>query len=388
MTGQGTFASADATSHGTGAAARSMRNGGHNEDGRGEGPLQRADRNMLELLQELRVAQTGVQILFAFLLSLAFTERFASIDATQRWTYVVTLLLSVVTAGLLVAPAAVHRVTFRRGLKAETVQAGHRLFTAGLATLAFTLIGAVLLVLDVAIGRAFAMPAAMGVAAVLLGLWFVLPLPLLRRARAEDDEGEGPPPGDRDGEGPSPTARGTAAGVRLTHGSPGPTRARAPVSSWLCCVPTEGWRVLDGLGRGDPATGSLHAGGLRLHAGGPGASLLRATLGLRTGLRAAVDVPTPAAFLAATGLDELLEVLEVALHPVLDDPQRVARLLDEPLGLVVELERHAGRGVVEPVKGHHTGLVGAVLGLPGHPLVRMLLGDLGVELTRRHRRSG
>jgi multisubunit Na+/H+ antiporter MnhE subunit len=91
---------------------------------------------MNELLQELRVAQTGVQILFAFLLTLAFQPRFADITEAQRWTYVVTLLLSVVTAGLLVAPVAVHRATFQRGLKMETVLLGHRLFTAGLAMLA------------------------------------------------------------------------------------------------------------------------------------------------------------------------------------------------------------------------------------------------------------
>jgi Family of unknown function (DUF6328) len=164
---------------------------------RSEGPLERADRNMSELLQELRVAQTGVQILFAFLLALSFQPRFAEIDEVQRWTYVSTLLLSVVTAGLLVAPAAVHRVTFRRGVKIETVQLGHRLFSAGLAALALTLAGAVLLVLDVAVGRWFAIPVAVGAAALLMGLWFLLPLPLLRHARAEPDEGEGPPPGDR-----------------------------------------------------------------------------------------------------------------------------------------------------------------------------------------------
>src|ERR687893_1514953 len=129
---------------------------GGRADGRGEGPLQRADRNMIELLQELRVAQTGVQILFAFLLTLSFTERFGSINEVQRWTYVVTLLCSVLTAGLLVAPAAVHRVTFRRGLKAETVQLGHRLFGIGLATLVVTLVGCVLLVLDIVVGRSFA----------------------------------------------------------------------------------------------------------------------------------------------------------------------------------------------------------------------------------------
>lgn len=168
-----------------------------NNADRPEGPLERADRNMSELLQELRVAQTGVQILFAFLLTLVFQPRFADIDEIQRWTYVITLMLSVVTAGLLVAPAAAHRVTFRRGVKIETVQLGHRLFTAGLATLAFTLTGGVLLVLDVSVGRWFAVPTAVVVLLVLLGLWFLLPLPLLRHARAESDEGMGPPPGNR-----------------------------------------------------------------------------------------------------------------------------------------------------------------------------------------------
>src|ERR687889_1089442 len=104
---------------------------GSRADGRGEGPLQRADRNMIEMLQELRVAQTGIQILFAFLLSLSFTERFGRIDEVQRWTYVVTLLLTALTTGLLVAPAAVHRILFGRGVKADVVRIGQRLFGAG-----------------------------------------------------------------------------------------------------------------------------------------------------------------------------------------------------------------------------------------------------------------
>ncbi|GAA5143033.1 DUF6328 family protein [Pseudonocardia adelaidensis] len=180
-------------------------------DGRGEGRLQRADRNMIELLQELRVAQTGVQILFAFLLTLSFTERFGSIDEVQRWTYVVTLLCSVLTAGLLVAPAAVHRMTFRRGVKPETVQLGHVLFSLGLATLALTLTGSVLLVLDVAVGLSFAVSSAVAVFVVLCLLWFVLPIPLLLRSRptpalrdtdgatdgATDGGNDEPPPADR-----------------------------------------------------------------------------------------------------------------------------------------------------------------------------------------------
>lgn len=159
---------------------------------RPETPLQRADRNLLELLQELRVAQTGVQILFAFLLTLSFTDRFAVLDDLQRWTYVATLLLSVVTAGLLVAPAAAHRITFAHGMKIETVRLGHRLFLTGLGFLAATMTGAVLLVLDVAVGRAVALPVGACVGLVLLGLWFVLPLPLRRRGSermAEDDRG-------------------------------------------------------------------------------------------------------------------------------------------------------------------------------------------------------
>jgi Family of unknown function (DUF6328) len=159
-------------------------------DDRGERPVERADRNMIEMLQELRVAQTGVQILFAFLLSLSFTERFARIDDFQRWTYVVTLLLSSVTTGLLVAPAAIHRMLFGRGVKAATVRIGHHLFVAGLAALALTLVGAVLLVLDVAVGRSFALWSAGALGVLLVGLWFVLPLPLRRRNDAEGVDGD------------------------------------------------------------------------------------------------------------------------------------------------------------------------------------------------------
>ena len=169
--------------------------GARPDGGRGELPLQRADRNMLEMLQELRVAQTGVQILFAFLLSLSFTDRFARLDDFQRWTYVTTLLLTALTTGLLVAPAAIHRMLFGRGVKAVTVRIGQRLFIAGLAALALTLAGALLLVLDVAVGRSFAVGASAVSELVLVGLWFLLPLPVrvrneraLRAARDADAE--------------------------------------------------------------------------------------------------------------------------------------------------------------------------------------------------------
>ncbi|GAA2920421.1 hypothetical protein GCM10011428_41090 [Streptomyces violaceus] len=121
---------------------------------RGETPLQRADRNFVELLQELRVTQTGVQILFAFLLSLAFTSRFSSLDTAQRVTYVSTLLLAVLAAALFTAPAALHRSLFQQGAKPRIVQVSSRLATTGLIVLVFAFSGSVLLVVDVTTGRA------------------------------------------------------------------------------------------------------------------------------------------------------------------------------------------------------------------------------------------
>ena len=104
-----------------------------NTEHRAEAPLQRADRNFAELLQELRVAQTGVQILFAFLLTLSFMDRFAMADAFQRGVYVFTLAASAVTVALLIAPVAVHRLLFQRGRKRELVRVGHRLVVTGLS---------------------------------------------------------------------------------------------------------------------------------------------------------------------------------------------------------------------------------------------------------------
>lgn len=155
-------------------------------ESRGETPLERADRNMSELLQELRVAQIGVTILFAGLISVSFTERFARIDPTQRWIYVVTVLLTVISAGLLIAPAAVHRMTFSMGVKPQVVSLGHRLFQAGTATLALSLSSAVLLVLDVTLGRGPAIGLASVVLLLLVTLWFVLPLPVRWAAERAD----------------------------------------------------------------------------------------------------------------------------------------------------------------------------------------------------------
>ncbi|MEU3949256.1 DUF6328 family protein [Streptomyces sp. NPDC029526] len=142
---------------------------------RGETPLQRADRNFVELLQELRVTQTGVQILFAFLLSLAFTSRFTSLDTVQRATYVTTLLLAVLAAALFTAPAALHRSLFQQGAKPLIVQVSSRLATCGLVVLVFAFSGAVMLVVDVTTNRAGGIAAGAGTFVVCVGLWGVLP---------------------------------------------------------------------------------------------------------------------------------------------------------------------------------------------------------------------
>ncbi|MEU3597703.1 DUF6328 family protein [Streptomyces sp. NPDC006798] len=149
---------------------------------RRETPLERADRNLTELLQELRVVQTGVQILFAFLLAIAFTERFARLDGYQRTVYVVTLMLSVVAAAVFATPVALHRGLFHQGAKRRIVALSTRLTEAGLAVLALALTGAVLLLMDVVLGTPAAVVLASATAVLFAVLWFALPRALRRRA--------------------------------------------------------------------------------------------------------------------------------------------------------------------------------------------------------------
>jgi len=157
---------------------------------RHETPLERADRNFAELLQEVRVTQNGVQILFAFLLTLVFTQRFLTLDTLQRVTYVTTLLLAVVATALFTAPAALHRALFQQGVKPVIVRVSSRLATIGLGVLTLVLTGAVLLVVDVALGRYAGIAAGLGTLVVCVGLWGVLPR-LVRRAALGPSAAEG-----------------------------------------------------------------------------------------------------------------------------------------------------------------------------------------------------
>ncbi|WP_316763437.1 DUF6328 family protein [Streptomyces herbicida] len=144
---------------------------------RNETPEERADRNMVELLQELRVLQTGVQILFAFLLGVAFTSRFPQLTAFQRDTYVVTLLLTVITSAVLATPVALHRGLFQRGVKPRIVALSSLYAEVGLAFLALALNGAVLLLMDLVLGRIAAITITTATTVMFAGLWFLVPWP-------------------------------------------------------------------------------------------------------------------------------------------------------------------------------------------------------------------
>ncbi len=143
---------------------------------RHETDAQRLDRNYAELLQELRVAQTGVQILFAFLLTIAFQQRFSGLSSTQRGLYVATLVCAAVAAALFIAPVALHRAVFGRRLKDELVTVTGRMAAAGLVFLALAMIGSVLLIVDFVVGAIAALIITAVLAGLFAWLWYLLPL--------------------------------------------------------------------------------------------------------------------------------------------------------------------------------------------------------------------
>ena len=150
----------------------------------GETELQRADRNWDELLQELRVTQTGVAILFSALLTLPFSARFGAVTSGQRDVYLTALVLSALTTVTLIAPVAYHRLLFGTGHKAGLVVLGNRLARLGLGLLVLTLVAVLLLVLLVLLEDRLASLSAIAFAAFTAALWFV-PALLLRRREAD-----------------------------------------------------------------------------------------------------------------------------------------------------------------------------------------------------------
>lgn len=158
----------------------------HEDDGRHETYVERMDRNWDELLQELRVTQTGAQILTGFLLTIPFQQRFEDLDAYQHDVYLVLVVLATLATVLIIAPVSLHRVLFRRRLKPQLVDTGHTLARAGLAALALVMAGAVMLLFDVVLTRGAGVVAGGVVLLVILLGWVVLPHLVGRRAEPGD----------------------------------------------------------------------------------------------------------------------------------------------------------------------------------------------------------
>ncbi|WP_371680597.1 DUF6328 family protein [Streptomyces sp. NBC_01276] len=144
--------------------------------GRNETVEERADRQWQDLLQEIRVAQTGVQILFGFLLTVAFTPVFAGLAPAEKAIYIVTVVLGSLATGALIGPVAFHRLVTGRRIKPEAVVWAARLISTGLVLLLATCTSALLLVLRVATHNALVPWIVGGVLTWYLLCWFVLPL--------------------------------------------------------------------------------------------------------------------------------------------------------------------------------------------------------------------
>jgi O-antigen/teichoic acid export membrane protein len=145
------------------------------ETGRHETEAERIDRNLAELLQELRVAGLGVQVLFGFLLAMPFTNAFSSLDPEQHRLYVTVLLLAALSTALLTAPVAYHRTVFRKHRKHDLLRAANVLALVGLVTVALAICGAILLVVSVVYDGLIAAVIAALAGGTYFFLWFVLP---------------------------------------------------------------------------------------------------------------------------------------------------------------------------------------------------------------------
>lgn len=145
------------------------KSGGDEESGR-------LDRELLELLQELRVVLPGVQALFAFLLIVPFNERFASVSGRERGVYIVALLSSALAGVLFVTPPAFHRLRFRRHDKVQLLRIGNRCAIAGMAALAVAMTAGVFLVTELLFGAGVGVALTAVVAVPIVILWWLVPL--------------------------------------------------------------------------------------------------------------------------------------------------------------------------------------------------------------------
>ena len=144
-------------------------------DGRDETEAERLDRNWTELLQELRVTQTGTQILTGFLLTIPFQQRFGQLDDAQRAVYLVLVAFAALATILALAPVSLHRALFRRGAKTQIVHITNRLLIGALASVAVTLIGTSVLIFDVVVGLEAGIVAGAVTAVLTTVAWLALP---------------------------------------------------------------------------------------------------------------------------------------------------------------------------------------------------------------------
>jgi len=148
----------------------------------GETEAERDDRNLIELLQELRVAGLGVQVLFGFLLAIPFTTKFADLNHAQRGLYVASLLLAAISTALLLAPVAYHRLVFRQHQKEQLVKDANILAILGLAAVGLAISASMLLVVSYVAPGFIVTIVTVFTVCLFAVLWFVLPL-VRRRTR-------------------------------------------------------------------------------------------------------------------------------------------------------------------------------------------------------------
>lgn len=161
---------------------------GERPSGRSESEKERLDRNLGELLQELRVVLPGVQVLFAFLLTVPFQWDESKITAFQEKVYFATLLLTALSAALLMSAPAYHRLTFRLQQKDRMIRVANRLAILGLGSLAVAMVGAIVLVTDYLFGPVTTVVAGGAAFAVFTALWYLLPLQQRVSAGQEPDD--------------------------------------------------------------------------------------------------------------------------------------------------------------------------------------------------------
>jgi hypothetical protein len=167
---------------------------------------QRWDRNFSDLLQELRVAQTGVQILFAFLLTLPFSSGFPNTSAFQKDVFVVALMSAAFATAMIISPVAFHRALFRQGRKPELVRHAHRMATGGLAFMLISMVSSILLITDYLLNIWAAI-----VLSIIAGAWFLTfwaVIPAFKRNWIDDDAEEEDEEADLSAGDPTPSDRG------------------------------------------------------------------------------------------------------------------------------------------------------------------------------------